>query len=199
MKSEEYWKTILWSDETKINMFGSDGVQHVLSGLGEEYREDCMVPTVKHGGRNVMVWGCMSAKGVGELPFIDGIMDAAMYVKILESKMLPSLKKLGRQGTFQHDNDPKHAAKKTEEFLRKKRVRVITWPSMSPDLNPIEHLWGILKRKVEQHNPSNKEELKEVIIREWASITPEICEKLVASMPKRIKSVKENDGGHSKY
>ena len=64
MKSEEYWKTILWSDETKINLFGSDGVQHVWRGLGEEYCEDCMVPTVKHGGGHVMVWGCTSAKGV---------------------------------------------------------------------------------------------------------------------------------------
>ncbi len=86
------------------------------------------------------MWGCMSAAGVGELHFIDGIMNSQMYCSILKEKMLPSLRALGRRALFQHDNDPKHTSKATVGFLKKNRVKVIQWPSMSPDLYPIEHL-----------------------------------------------------------
>ncbi len=65
------------------------------------------VPTVNHGGGSVLMWGCMSAAGVGELHFIDGIMNSQMYCSILKEKMLPSLRTLGRHALFQHDNDPK--------------------------------------------------------------------------------------------
>ena len=67
-----------------------------------------MVPTVKHGGGSVLMWGCMSAAGVGELHFIDGIMNSQMYCSILKEKMLPSNLALGCGALFHHDNDPKH-------------------------------------------------------------------------------------------
>ena len=74
-----------------------------------------------------MIWGCMSAKGVGEMTFIDGTMNACGYTKILADKMTPSLQKLGRRGIFQHDNNPKHTAKIMQEFLKKKKVKTTTW------------------------------------------------------------------------
>ncbi len=64
-KDEDYWDSILWSDETKINVFGTDGFKTVWRRKGEEYKEKCMVPTVKHDGGSVIMWGCMSAAGVG--------------------------------------------------------------------------------------------------------------------------------------
>ncbi len=60
-KDVDYWNHVLWSDETKINLFGSDGVKRVWWQPGEEYKDKCVLPTVKHGGGSVMVWGCMSA------------------------------------------------------------------------------------------------------------------------------------------
>ena len=64
-KDMDYWNHVLWSDETKINLFGSDGVNRVWRQPGEEYKDKCVLPTVKHGGGSVMVWGCMSAAGTG--------------------------------------------------------------------------------------------------------------------------------------
>ncbi len=193
-KDEDYWDSILWSDETKINVFGTDGFKTVWRRKGEEYKEKCMVPT--------WWWQCPYV-GLHEccmkLHFIDGIMNSQMYCSILKEKMLPSLRALGRRALFQHDNDPKHTSKATIGFLKKNRVKVIQWPSMSPDLNPIEHLWGILKRQVEHHSPSSIQSLKEVILEEWKKIDLAKCRQLVHSMPRRLGAAIKNHRGHTKY
>ena len=70
---------------------------------------------------------------------------------------------------------------------------------MSPDLNPIKYLWGILKRKVEVCKVSNISQLCNVVMEEWKSIPVATCEVRVNSMPRRVKAVLDNDGGHTKY
>ncbi len=129
-KDMDYWNHILWSDETKINLFGSDGVWRQP---GEEYKDKCVLPTVMHGGGSVMIWGCMSAAGTGELQFIEGTMNANMYCDILKQSMIPSLWRLGCRAVFKHDKNPKHTFKTL-------RVKVMDWPSMSPDLNPQKYV-----------------------------------------------------------
>ncbi len=104
-KDMDYWNHVLWSDETKIHLFGSDGVKRVWWQPGEEHKDKCVMPTVKHGGGSVMVWGCMSAAGTGELQFIEGTMNANMYCDILKRSIIPSLQRLGRMAIFQHDNN----------------------------------------------------------------------------------------------
>ncbi len=103
-KDMDYWNHVLWSDETKINLFGSYGVKRVWWQPGEEYKDKCVLPTVKHGGGSVMVWGCMSAAGTGELQFIEGTMNANMYCDIVKQSMTPSFRRLSRRALFQHDN-----------------------------------------------------------------------------------------------
>ncbi len=90
-KDMDYWNHVLWSDETKMNLIGSDGVKRVWRQPGEENKDKCVLPTVKHGGGSVMVWGCMSAVSTGELQFIEGTMNANMYCDILKQSMIPSL------------------------------------------------------------------------------------------------------------
>ncbi len=150
---------------------------------GEEYKDKCVLPTVKHGGGSVMVWGCMSAAGTGELQFIEGTMNANMYCDILKQSMIPSFQRLGCRAVSQHDNDPKHTSKTL-------RVKVMDWPSMSPDLTPIEHLWGSSnRRKVEECKVSNIHQLRDVVMEEWKRTPVVTCEALVNSVPKSVKAV----------
>ena len=128
-----------------------------------------------------------------ELHFIDAVMNSQMYCSILKEKMIPSLRALGRRALFQHDNDPKHTSKATVAFLKKNRE------SLSPDLNPIQHLWGILKRQGEHHSPSSIQALKEVVLEEWKKIDVAICRQLVRSMPRRLGAGLNNHEGQTKY
>ncbi len=166
---------------------------------GEEYKDKFVLPTVKHGDGSVMVWGCMSAAGTGEQQFIEGTMNANMYCYTLKQSMIPSLRRLGHRAVFQHDNDPKHTSKTTTVLLKKLRVKVVDWSGVSPDLNTIEHLWGILKQKVVECKLSSIQQLCDVVMEEWKRTPVATCEALMNSMPKRVKAVLESNGGHTKY
>ncbi len=83
----------------------------------DEYNPKNTTPTVKHGGGNIMLWGCFSAKGTGRLHRIAGRMDGAIYRKILANNLLPSVRalKMGFGWILRHENDPKHTARATKE------------------------------------------------------------------------------------
>lgn len=184
----DYWKQVLWSDESKFNMFRSDGKTMVWRTTTEEFDPKCTVPTVKHGGGSVMIWGCFARNGVGFLCFIDGIMDRFRYREILQENLIRSAKKLGleKKFVFQHDNDPKHTAGVVKDWLKENKIETLKWPAFSPDLNPIEHLWEELERRMKKNHPSNREELKEMLLKEWNSIGVDVTEKLVDSVPNRL-------------
>ena len=103
---------MLWSDDSKLNLFGFDGKVIVWRSSKEEFEPECAIPTVKHGGGNVKCWACFSSSGLDSLIFIDGNLTGESHGEILENNLLKSVEKLGmsHDWIFQHDNDPKHRA-----------------------------------------------------------------------------------------
>jgi transposase len=202
--TSEDWQNILWSDETKFTVFGGGGREYCWRKPGEPLQSHHIKPTVKFGGGSIMMWGCMTAQGVGFLCRIDGGLDANLYCRILNGELLQTLQWYGLKReliTFQHDNDPKHTANSTLAWLRDNKISVLEWPPQSPDLNPIEHLWSELDRRVRNGKtlPTNRDELWEAIEEEWNNIEPGFCARLVATMPERIVDVLEANGAYTSW
>ncbi len=191
--------SLVWWDQDRT--FGLNSKRYVWRKPGTAHHLSNTVPRVKHGGGSIMLWGCFSAAGTGRLVAIEGKMNAAKYRDILDENLLQSAQdlRLGRRFTFQQDNDPKHTAKITKEWLHNNSVTVLEWPSQSPDLNPIEHLWRDLKMAVHQRLPSNLTELERICKEEWQRIPKSRCEKRVASFPKRLMAVLNQKGASTKY
>ena len=151
-----------------------------------------------------MLWGCMTWEGVGMACKIDGKMDADLYVQILGDELQQTLVDYGLSHEdiiFQQDNDPKHTSRKAREWFEEHGFEMMVWPAQSPDLNPIEHLWFLLKRRLAEYSEPLKGVLEhwERIQEEWYKIGVEECQKLIESMPRRVQEVIKAKGGYTSY
>jgi hypothetical protein len=200
--TEADWGNVLWSDESKFSLFGSDGRQWFYKKRGSATPKRGFKPTVKFGGGHVMVWGCVSSRGVGNLCLIDGVMDSSYYQDILEDNMLESAAEHFGDGPFifQQDNDPKHTSKSTTVWLAGNNIQLLPWCSQSPDLNPIEHVWSELERRIRKRPRFRTTgQLWEALCEEWLKIHVEVIKNLINSMPKRCAAVIQAKGWNTKY
>uniref|UniRef100_A0A9J8DM61 Tc1-like transposase DDE domain-containing protein n=1 Tax=Cyprinus carpio carpio TaxID=630221 RepID=A0A9J8DM61_CYPCA len=170
-----------------FRLFGASGKKG-LSGeeKGERYHQSCVMPTVKHPD-TIHVWGCFSSKGVGSLTILPK--------NTLQQQLLPTTQQQfgEEQCIFQHDGAPCHKAKVITKWLGDQNVEILgPWPGNSPDLNPIENLWSIIKWRVDKQKPTNSDKLQEVIMKEWVAISQDLAQKLIESMPSRIAEVRSS-------
>nr|CAH7765277.1 unnamed protein product [Callosobruchus chinensis] len=192
------------SERNKKVSWRKSGVTYVRRRVGEAYNPDCVVPTVKHGGRSIMIWSCMAAGGVGEMLLCEGRMNSERYTEVFDAALALSITNLfGETNTenlkFQQDNATCHKSAHTMAWFAQNQVDLLDWPPQSPDLNLIEHIWSILKKNVRRHSLCNKKALLTALKREWEQISPSACLKLVESMPKRIAGVIKSEGGPTEY
>ncbi len=199
-RKKAQWSKVLFSDESKFCIsFGNQGPR-VWRKSGEAQNPCCLKSSVKFP-QSVMIWAAMSSAGVGPLCFLKSTVNAAIYQEILEHFMLPSADKLYGDADFifQQDLAPAHTAKGTKNWFNDHGVTVLDWPANSPDLNPIENLWGIVKRKMRDTRPNNADDLKATVKETWSSIPPQQCHKLITSMTRRIEAVIKAKGAPTKY
>lgn len=197
----DFWKKIIFSDESKFEVFKPANILTIWRKNKTALDKRNILKTVKGGGGNVMVWGCMAYSGVGNLEVLEGIMTARSYVEVLRRNLKSSAINLGLENDyyFQQDIDPKHTANLTKEWLLYNAPRRLLTPPQSPDLNPIENLWHILDRKVRQTKITSKEHLKQVLIESWNDLSVETLNNLVESMPRRLQAVINANGMFTKY
>ncbi|GBM62076.1 hypothetical protein AVEN_207296-1 [Araneus ventricosus] len=140
-----------------------------------------------------MVWG--------NLDFIDGTMNKYVYLHILKLNLKQSASNLGISRHFKlyQDNDPKHTADICKLWVLCHCPGAIKTPAQSPDLNPFEHVRVYLQQKINEHNISNKQELRKHLIEEWVKINLSFCSKLIKSMSNRQREIIKCKGGLTRY
>lgn len=197
------WNNVIWSDESKFELFRGNGKRWVWRQPHEKYDIDCLIPTVKSGQQGIMVWGCFTKNGLGPLVRLEGKITAVVYINMLENFLLPYMDTLDNQENyiFQEDNAPIHTARVVKDWKSENDINSLPWPAQSPDLNPIEHLWDELERQVRAHKPlpKNREDLWQILQEEWSKINASKYQNLVSSLPRRVAAVIKNKGHPTKY
>lgn len=205
--SVEQWGNVLFTDETRVSLHGSDRRQRVYRRPGERYSQCCIEETVAYGGGSLMAWGGISLTAHTALVFIEptgrtrGLTSHRYITEILEDHVVPYAGYIGQDMQLMHDNARPHVAHVVTQYLHDVGIRTMDWPARSPDMNPIEHLWDELKRRVRARvpAPSRLPELRMAMEEEWNAIPQDFIVRLVRSMNSRMLAVIRARGGNTKY
>jgi hypothetical protein len=199
--TEEQWSTVMFSDESMFKCIRSASTKVRRPVGSNRYDPRYTVKTVKHPAQ-VMVWGCFTgAGGRGGIYFLPPgqMMNGDHYKMVLEEHLLPFMR-IHQASHFLHDGAPCHKSKKIRSLLDDQGFETLDWPGNSPDLNPIENCWNLMKDKLKEKNTISLELLQKEIKLLWCTSLPEgYLRKLSDSMPNRIKMVIKNKGEMTKY
>jgi hypothetical protein len=201
----EDWVKVIWTDEASFKT-GYHGQVFVTRNVEEKYLEDCLVPKFKKFSC-WMVHGSISGKYKGPLVFVEkswGNLCAQTYV----THILPHVHRFVRLVGYRHgwmstllmeDGASSHTARLTTAYHVYHGVNKMNWPANSPDLNPIENVWQILKRRVSLHFPTTELATREAIQLEWDRLLPVDYKNYILSMPERCKAVIASGGAQTRW
>ncbi len=198
------WRRVHWSDESRFLLHVTDGRARVWRARNTAYTPRNIRPTVPFGGGSVMVWGCISHDCKLDLITIPGTLTGERYIReVLEPVVVPHFENhaLASRPVFMDDNARPHRSRAVQAYLQNESVERIPWPARSPDMNPIEHLWDQLGRRVQAHEPplQTLQELEAALHREWQQVTLAQIRRLTGGMRRRLDAVIQANGGYTRY
>ena len=193
------WDTIVFADEKRWSLDGPDGVHKSWIKKNEKRPTTWRRPAK---GGSVMVWGGFSWCGTTKLAFIDQNLNKAGYENVLKTHLVPVICDLvGPVCRLLQDNATVHTAKNVQKYLKSQKIQPIVIPPRSPDMNPIENLWGILTSEVYKGGVQyhTKSALKTAVQRAWARIDKGLLMRLATSMTTRCKALIEAKGADTRF
>lgn len=196
------WSKVVWSDETAVEL-RDNCPQFVRFVDGFPTTPEHFSLTTKHPTK-VIIWSCFSSRGPGRSHVVECPMNTEWYVEdIIDHRILPQMNEWfpNGEGIFQQDNAPCHVSKRSRERFRDLGIILLDWPPASPDMNPIENLWGIVKKRVLKEKPRTKNQIIATFLQLWHhdEALKMVMQSLIASMPKRVSALVESKGFHTKY
>ena len=196
------WSGVLFTDESRFHLDGSDGRNRVYRCVNERYADACVVQRAGFGGGSVMVWGGITSHGRTQLVIVAGNPTAIRYRdEIIRPHVLPFLQ--GQRGAvmLKQDNARPQVARVVTDFLGQQNVNTLPWPAVSPDLSPIEHLWDEMERRIRllPNQPLTLNQLGRDLVQVWNNIPQGFLNHLVSSMRRRCQACVHAHGGHTRY
>ena len=198
-----HWRPVLFTDESRFTLSTNDKPARVWRRQGERYANCNIVEVDRYGGGSVMVWAGISLDGRTDLyVFPRGGITAVRYRdEVLEPIVRPYAGAIGDTFMLMQDNARAHTARVSTTFLDDEGINVMNWPARSPDLNPIEHAWDMLSRRIgqRQHPPESVQSLTDALVQEWQAIPHNDFRRIIRSMPRRCQECANARGGHTSY
>ena len=194
------WARVLFFDESRFNLSHHDGRIRIFRRRGERFADNCLIERDRFGGGSVMVWGGIMGRRKTNLIVMQSNLNAQGHInQILQPEAVPFLQRHG-PAILMHDNAMPHVARICRQFLNRNNVNVLPWPAVSPDMNPIEHIWDYLGREVRARgNVHNLKDLENALNQEWNNIPNVAIRRYVRSMQGRLASCINSRGGHTRY
>lgn len=198
------WKQVMFSDECIFERFGTGGRQYYYSNAEHKQRHPHHFRQKKTGGGGkVQVWGCITYNGVGDMEWVDGTMEKEHYCDVLRRYVVPSRDwNIMDPATFifQHDNSSVHTARIVKQCLSQAKIKVLDWPANSPDISPIERVWGYIDMCLNHYNspPKDLNELFSRIENIWNNLPPDYLHELYEELPKKMKMLLKTRGLHAR-
>ena len=199
-----YWRKMHLSDESRFLLHMTDCRVRVWRQRNTAYSQRHVQETVPFGESSIMVWGCVSHDCKLDLVTVQGALTGQKYqTDILETVVIPHFDDhpLLTRPVFMDDNARPHISRAVIEFLHQNAISTLPWPARSPDLNPLEHLWDILGRKIREITPPVQTilELEAALHQEWQQISQQRIQRLVQGMRRRLDATFAVQGGYIKY
>ena len=200
----EQWNKVAFTDESSFTLRPMKNYARIWRREGTRYAAKNLIPTFKSGYVSLSVWGLFSARGRSSLVLIDGTLNQSKYIDILDNYVLPFKNKYhagSNEFIYQHDGCGPHSSKKLSAFLDANGVEVLPWPSQSPDLNPIQHVWSVMKRRLRllQNYPTTREKLFKLSCTIYYELPETYFRNLVLSVSSRCNAIKNVSVKTSKY
>ena len=190
------WNSVIFTDESTFRL--NQRLKKAWQFVGARK----ITHSVKHPLK-VHVWGCFSSSSFGRLVCFTRNLNAQYMTTLYETALLPSAVDLFGEGCdswiLQEDNDPKHRSKITKAWKKENEIKVLPWPSMSPDQNPIENVWGLMKMNLAKKKIRKLSTLKGQITKEWNQLPKEYAANLVRSMRRRVEALIEAEGDYTMH
>lgn len=198
------WRKIHWSDESRFLLHVTDGRIRVWRQRNTAYTPRNILPTVPFGGGSVIIWGCLSHDCKLDMVTVQGNLTGDTYVRdILHPVVVDHFDNhpLASRPVYMDDNARPHRAHAVTQFLQRNAITTIPWPAMSPDLNPLEHVWDILGRKIQNLDPPvvNLQQLEQALHQEWQNLPQNRIRRFTGSMRRRVEAVIRARGGYTRY
>ena len=142
----QQWARVLFSGESRFNLSNHDGRIRGFRRRGERFDDNCLIERNRFGGGNVMVWDSIMGRWKTNLIVVQGNLNAqGNNNQILQPEAVPFLQRHG-PAILMHDNARSHVARICRQFLNRNNVNVLPWPTVSPDMNPIQYIWDYFGR-----------------------------------------------------